>query len=505
MSLPAFTDMWDCEDEEVQQAIEHSLMNNSVNHMWDSQSAISHGMFEKYGTEEEFRDDGTLNGLRNSSLFDLSTSSFDSSCHTSTSPSLVPLCRQFWRAGEYNAGVAPRPSSIAAQNRMRVHPKFLHSNATSHKWVFGAIAELLDNAVDEAQNGASFVIIDKLTNIKSGHALLIQDDGGGMDPESLRHCLSFGFSDKLSDSSIGQYGNGFKTSTMRLGADAVVFTRCHKERTLTQSVGLLSYTFLRQTGCDDVIVPMVDYKFDTVDGGFVRFIRHGQKEFHNNLSTLLRWSPFAGEENLLKQFDHLGHHGTRVIVFNLWLNDDGYPELDFDTNKQDIIISGALDEMHNSRFAKNLNQNHVGNQFRYSLRAYSSILYLHLPERFKIFLRGCLVEPHYIAGDLMYTQCIKYKPQATRTIESTEIGTVIGFLNGAPNLDIHGFNIYHRNRLILAFWRVAHKCKGVVGVLETDCLNPTHDKQDFEKSEMFQKLEIRLKEMAWEYCYLKAE
>jgi hypothetical protein len=66
------------------------------------------------------------------------------------------------------------------QNRMCVHPKFLHSNATSHKWPFGgkllcsfrlvsgvrskrlsctaflhflcliaAVAELLDNAVDE--------------------------------------------------------------------------------------------------------------------------------------------------------------------------------------------------------------------------------------------------------------------------------------------------------------------------------------------------------------------
>ena len=30
----------------------------------------------------------------------------------------------------------------------RVHPKFLHSNSTSHRWVFGAIAELLDNAMD---------------------------------------------------------------------------------------------------------------------------------------------------------------------------------------------------------------------------------------------------------------------------------------------------------------------------------------------------------------------
>ena len=30
------------------------------------------------------------------------------------------------------------------------------------------------------------------------------DDGGGMDPDSLRRCMSFGFSEKQSGSSIGQ-------------------------------------------------------------------------------------------------------------------------------------------------------------------------------------------------------------------------------------------------------------------------------------------------------------
>ena len=29
------------------------------------------------------------------------------------------------------------------------------------------------------------------------------DDGGGMDPEAMRHCMSFGFSDKKSKSAIG--------------------------------------------------------------------------------------------------------------------------------------------------------------------------------------------------------------------------------------------------------------------------------------------------------------
>ena len=34
-------------------------------------------------------------------------------------------------------------------DRPTTHPKFLHSNATSHKWALGALAELLDNSYDE--------------------------------------------------------------------------------------------------------------------------------------------------------------------------------------------------------------------------------------------------------------------------------------------------------------------------------------------------------------------
>ncbi|KAL0927964.1 hypothetical protein M5K25_002192 [Dendrobium thyrsiflorum] len=453
-----------------------------------------------------FLEIGRIDGLRNSSLSEIRNSSLNPSSQCSTSHKFLPHCRQFWKAGDYSAVDATQPTSKTYQNRMRVHPKFLHSNATSHKWAFGAIAELLDNAVDEACNGATSVIIDKIANFGGSHALLIQDDGGGMDPESIRHCMSFGFSNKQSNSSIGQYGNGFKTSTMRLGPDVIVFSRSCKERSLTQSVGILSYTFLRKTGCDDVLVPMVDYNFNPLTGGFVRMIRHSEKHFRDNLSALLRWSPFSKEEELLNQFNHIKGRGTRIIVFNLWLNDNGDPELDFDTNEKDILISGTPKEMHSSWFARDLNEGHIGNRFHYSLRAYASILYLRLPENFKIFLRGHLVDPHYIAEDLLYKQCIKYKPQVASTIESEEIGTVIGFVNGAPHLDIHGFNIYHRCRLIMPFWRVVHKCKGVVGVLQVDCLKPTHDKQDFERSDVFLKLEIRLKCMALEYwkyhCHL---
>jgi hypothetical protein len=45
-------------------------------------------------------------------------------------------------------------------------------------------------------------------------------------------------------------GNGLKSSSMYLGKDLIVFTK-------TQSIGLLSQTFLEETGMSEVRVPLV--------------------------------------------------------------------------------------------------------------------------------------------------------------------------------------------------------------------------------------------------------
>jgi hypothetical protein len=191
-------------------------------------------------------------------------------------------------------------------------------------------------------NGATFVKIDKMKHSPDGdYSLVIEDNGGGMSPASLRHCMSFGFSQKCTTSSIGRYGNGFKTSTMRLGADAIVFTCTKDNRRLTRSVGLLSYTFLMITRCNDIFVPAVDYEFDASSSTFKRIMNRDEKHFSSNLSTLLRWSPFSTEGELLNQFSDMECHGTKIIVFNLWLNDALEIELDFMTDEQDTIISGA--------------------------------------------------------------------------------------------------------------------------------------------------------------------
>ncbi|KAG2589358.1 hypothetical protein PVAP13_5NG240100 [Panicum virgatum] len=414
------------------------------------------------------------------------------------------ICRQFWKSGDYVvARRNPDADAPGGRNRLRINPRFLHSNATSHKWAFGAIAELLDNAIDEVNTGATFVCVNKFTNPRDGNpSLLIQDNGGGMDPEALRRCMSFGFSDKQSDAFIGQYGNGFKTSTMRLGADVIVFTQNQNNGVPTRSIGLLSYTFLMETGCDDVLVPTVDYQYDPMTASYIQMLRHDQKLFSSNLGILLKWSPFVSEAELLKQFDDMGEHGTKIIVFNLWFNDDGDMELDFISDEKDILITGAHKKVKTNKLEKIATQNYISTRLRYSLRAYASILYLHVPDDFKIVLRGCDVEPHNIVNDLMYRECVLYKPQIAGLTESSVI-TTIGFVKGAPDIDVQGFNVYHKNRLISPFWKVANnsygKGRGVVGILEANFIKPTHDKQDFEKSNLYQRLETRLKEMTYEY------
>ena len=77
---------------------------------------------------------------------------------------------------------------------VRVHPKFLHSNATSHKWALGAVAELLDNALDEVQNGATFVSIDMELNPRAALGvepmLVVEGGSSSPGPNLLRQHLS---------------------------------------------------------------------------------------------------------------------------------------------------------------------------------------------------------------------------------------------------------------------------------------------------------------------------
>ncbi|XP_047971255.1 protein MICRORCHIDIA 4-like isoform X2 [Salvia hispanica] len=389
----------------------------------------------------------------------------------------APIAKQFWKAGDYEEG----PSgdwgySNGGMDHVRVHPRFLHSNATSHKWALGAFAELLDNSLDEVCNGATYANIDMVTSKQDGSKmLLIEDNGGGMDMEKMRHCMSLGYSAKRKMvDTIGQYGNGFKTSTMRLGADVIVFSRCRGKngRRSTQSIGLLSYTFLRSTGKEDIVVPMLDYERSGQDWN--KIIRSSAYDWDRNVETILQWSPFSNEADLLQQFNLMQDQGTRVIIYNIWEDDDGLLELDFDTDLHDIQIRGVNRDEKSIDMAKNYPNSKHFLTYRHSLRE------------------------------------ITYRPQpATEGVPKNlnMVATVtVGFVKDAKaHIDVQGFNVYHKNRLIKPFWRVWHATgsdgRGVIGVLQADFVEPAHDKQGFERTPVLSKLESRLIQMQKTYWY----
>nr|CAB3449758.1 unnamed protein product [Digitaria exilis] len=295
------------------------------------------------------------------------------------------VTKQFWKAGDYDGNphllaVEAAQHSDSGMEHVRVHPKFLHSNATSHKWALGAFAELLDNSLDEVANGATFVKLDMIKNKKDGtRMLLVEDDGGGMNPDKMRHCMSLGYSAKSKlKNTIGQYGNGFKTSTMRLGADVLVFSRSRgiEGTRPTQSVGMLSYTFLRSTSKEDIIVPMIDYEKEQE---WVRKVRTTWTDWRMSLETIIQWSPYSTEAQLIQEvwlmlLDHLfgsiGEQGTRIIIYNLWEDDEGELELDFDADSNDIQIRGVNRDQKNIQKANQFPNSKHFFTYRHSLRPF---------------------------------------------------------------------------------------------------------------------------------------
>lgn len=70
---------------------------------------------------------------------------------------------------------------------------------------------------------------------------------------------SFGYSDKTALKGvkpIGMYGNGFKSGSMRLGKDAIVFSKSKS----VSCVGMLSQTYLEKIGANQISVPIVCFE-----------------------------------------------------------------------------------------------------------------------------------------------------------------------------------------------------------------------------------------------------
>lgn len=117
-------------------------------------------------------------------------------------------------------------TNYSSLNRAQLTFEYLHTNSTTHEFLFGALAELVDNSRD-ANATRIDIYTEKRPDLRGGFMLCFLDDGTGMEPSEATHVIQFGKSSKRFPESthIGQYGNGLKSGSMRIGKDFILFTK----------------------------------------------------------------------------------------------------------------------------------------------------------------------------------------------------------------------------------------------------------------------------------------
>ncbi|NWX50750.1 MORC2 protein, partial [Steatornis caripensis] len=238
--------------------------------------------------------------------------------------------------------------------------------------------------------------------------------------------IQFGKSAKRSPEStqIGQYGNGLKSGSMRIGKDFILFTK--KDNTMTCL--LLSRTFHEEEGIDEVIVPLPTWSARSQEP-----VTDNMEKFAVETELIYKYSPFKSEQEVMEQFNKIrgekgtfgwcwsrarylgfGWHspdprvtcpGTLVIIFNLKLMDNGEPELDVTSDLRDIQMAETPPEGTKPE--------------RRSFRAYAAVLYI--DPRMRIFINGHKVQTKRLSCCLYKPRMYKYTSNRFKTRAEQEV------------------------------------------------------------------------------------
>nr|XP_060641319.1 ATPase MORC2 isoform X2 [Anolis sagrei ordinatus] len=289
-------------------------------------------------------------------------------------------------------------SNYSCLQRAQLTFDYLHTNSTTHEFLFGALAELVDNARD-ADATRIDIFAEHRENLRGGFMLCFLDDGAGMDQHDAASVIQFGKSAKRSPEStqIGQYGNGLKSGSMRIGKDFILFTK--KDNSLTCL--FLSRTFHEEEGIDEVIVPLPSWHVRTKEP-----LSDNMEKFALETELIYKYSPFKSEEEVMEQFDKIsGENGTLVIIFNLKLMDNGEPELDVSSDPRDIQMAETPPEGTKPE--------------RRSFRAYAAVLYI--DPRMRIFIHGHKVQTKRLSCCLYKPRMYKYTSKRFKTRAEQEV------------------------------------------------------------------------------------
>nr|XP_028566302.1 ATPase MORC2 isoform X2 [Podarcis muralis] len=394
-------------------------------------------------------------------------------------------------------------SNYSSLQRAQLTFEYLHTNSTTHEFLFGALAELVDNARDADATRIDIFSVHQ-ESLRGGFMLCFLDDGAGMDSNDAASVIQFGKSAKRSPEStqIGQYGNGLKSGSMRIGKDFILFTK--KDNSLTCL--FLSRTFHEEEGIDEVIVPLPTWNARTGEPW-----TDNMEKFSIETELIYKYSPFKSEQEIMEQFNKIsGDKGTLVIIFNLKLMDNGEPELDVTSDPRDIQMAetppeGTMYKYTSKRFKTRAEQEvkktehlaRIAEEKAREAESKARALELRLGGDLTRESRVMLRQAQDVAITMRREADVKKRIREAKQRalkEPKELNFIFGVNIEQRHLD--GMFIYNCSRLIKMYEKVGPQleggmaCGGVVGVVDVPylVLEPTHNKQDFADAKEYRHL-----------------
>lgn len=136
--------------------------------------------------------------------------------------------------------------------------------------------------------------------------------------------------------------------------------------------------------------------------------------------------------------------------------------------------------------------------------------------RMQIWLRGKMIKTQRLGGLLRDKWAERYYPKGEISERCSEQRRSSGFpiemgFNCLGEGMGEGMMLYHGNRLIYPFLKVGiqqqsnDKGRGVLGVIDCDFLQPTHNKQDFNDTKTFRLLKAKLVQSLKEFWFIRVE
>eukprot|EP00727_Mastigamoeba_balamuthi_P010868 m51a1_g6403 hypothetical protein (876) ;mRNA; f:234958-238388 len=388
----------------------------------------------------------------------------------------------------------PAPAAEPHMGVAMPHPKLLEVAAHEHKqWVFGALAELIDNSQD-----AGATQLHVYSSDEAGEpAIFLVDNGCGMTRKMLVEMLNYGYGrTSATDASgqtfepVGRYGMGFKSGSMAIAMDALVLTVTDSSIT----AGLLSQTLNK--GRDNITIPIVSFNEDLSvaspqDGAQLEMITNSTPVASAGvLAILFTKISHLSENGQAKRRGILKGTGTCVVLFKV------HARISFLVDDMRIPASSDGTPFIRPRQGQ---MPDATVPLDFSLRSYCEVLYSH--PRMRITIGSRAVDSKDFSGSLRNKEQAQFGYESNSRFASLLLGVDPTFERQV----LGGIMFYWRGRLIQAFRRVGSQRttidpKGVVGIVNTDVLDPLNTKQAFDEMRPeFKALEEWLSERVEEY------